>query len=368
MKIINRFEIPYYQFIDEHGKLLDESASCIDDKETLLALYRLMVFVRIFDTKAIALQRTGKLGTYPSTKGQEAVFVGVGRAMQQQDLFIPYYRDVGTLMQRGVKPSQILAYWGGDERGNCFANDDFPYCVPVGSQPLHATGAAYAMKYQKKPQAVLVMCGDGATSQGDFYEALNVAGIWSLPVVFVVCNNQWAISVPRDEQTKATTIAQKAIAAGFTGEQVDGNDVVAVLARTDAALKLAREKQQPTLLEMVCYRQSDHTTADDASRYEPKNRREEEWRKEPIGRFKRFLEAKNWWDETKEEELLATCAKDVEATVKEYLDMPPQPLTSMFDYLYETLPDCYKEQRAIVANMEAALANKQTKTEGSNHG
>lgn len=352
MEIINRFEIPHYQYIDEHGSLLDQSASCIDDKETMLALYRYMVFVRILDTKAIALQRTGKLGTYPSTKGQEAVFVGVGRALQQKDIFVPYYRDIGTLIQRGVKASQILTYWGGDERGNVFANEDFPYCVPIGSQELHATGAAFALKYKKTPQAVLVMCGDGATSQGDFYEALNVAGIWELPIVFVVCNNQWAISVPRAMQTKATTIAQKAIAAGFSGEQVDGDDVVAVFARTEAALKRARDEYKPTLLEMVCYRQSDHTTADDASRYEPKDRRESEWAKEPISRFKRFLESKQWWNDSLEEKLLADCASDVDNTVKDYLDLPPQALTSMFDHLYETLPECYAEQRAIVAEME----------------
>lgn len=368
MKIINRFEVPYYQFIDEHGKLLDATASCTDDKDMLLSLYRLMVFVRMLDTKAIALQRTGKLGTYPSTKGQEAVFVGVGRAMAQKDLFVPYYRDLGTLIQRGVRPAQILAYWGGDERGNCYASDDFPYCVPVGSQPLHATGAAFAMKYQKQPHAVLVMCGDGATSQGDFYEALNVAGIWQLPVVFVVCNNQWAISVPREEQTKAPTIAQKAIAAGFIGEQIDGNDITAVFARTQAALTLAREQHIPTLLEMVCYRQSDHTTADDASRYEPKNRREEEWRKEPIGRLKRFLEAKAWWDEGAEEKLLATSAKEVEEVVKEYIEMPREPLTDMFDYLYASLPPCYDEQRAIVADMEAVKAKDVLKTGETKHG
>lgn len=353
MNIINRFEIPYYQYIDEHGNLLDQSASCIDDKDVLLALYRYMVFVRVLDAKAIALQRTGKLGTYPSTRGQEAVFVGVGRALDKKDVFVPYYRDIGTLIQRGVNASQILTYWGGDERGNVFANDDFPYCVPIGSQTLHAAGAAFALKYKKTPHAVLVMCGDGGTSQGDFYEAMNVAGIWELPLVFVVCNNQWAISVPRERQTKAVTIAQKAIAAGFDGEQVDGNDVVAVFNRTDAALKRARQENKPTLLEMMCYRQSDHTTADDASRYEPKEHRDAAWPKEPISRLKQFLEKKSWWNQAEEEKLLAECAKDVEATVKEYIELEPQPLTSMFDYLYETLPECYAAQRAIVAEMES---------------
>src|SRR5262249_1462110 len=152
--------------------------------------------------------------------------------------------------------------------------------VPIASQTLHAAGAAYAVKYHKEKRAVLSLFGDGATSQGDFYEAINVSGVWKLPVVFVVCNNQWAISVPRQAQTAAHTLAQKAIAAGIPGEQVDGNDIIAVQHRTAEALKNAREKSQPSLIEMLCYRQHDHTTADDASRYEPKHLREQEWKKE----------------------------------------------------------------------------------------
>src|SRR3990167_6084344 len=303
VKIIDRFEVPYYQYLNEESELADEAPILAQDKKSLLHLYRLLVLVRTFDAKAIALQRTGKLGTYPSTRGQEAGFVGIGHAMDKNDIFVPYYRDVGTLIQRGVKLSQILQYWGGDERGNCFTPDseDFPYSVPVGSQPLHAAGAAFAVKYHQQKRAVLAVCGDGATSQGDFYEAMNVAGAWKLPVVFVVCNNQWAISVSRDVQTASHTLAQKAIAAGFLGEQVDGNDIIAVQHRTAESLKNAREKGEPRLLEMVCYRQSDHTTADDASRYEPKNIREQEWKKEPIMRLQNYLKTLGVWAEKVEE-------------------------------------------------------------------
>lgn len=357
MKIIDRFEIPYYQYLNELGQISDNDSPIAKDIDTLKALYRLMVLVRTMDTKAIALQRTGKLGTYPSTRGQEAVFVGIGHAMAKSDIFIPYYRDMGTLIQRGVKLSQILLYWGGDERGNVFTKDskDFPFSVPVGSQPLHAAGAAYAVKYRKEQNAVVTVCGDGATSQGDFYEALNVAGVWKLPVVFVVCNNQWAISVARGVQTAAQTLAQKAIAAGITGEQVDGNDMIAVETRMQAALERARKNHEPTLLEMVCYRQHDHTTADDASRYETKSIREEEWKKEPIGRLKRYLESQNAWNAEDQQALETKCAEEVDAAVAEYLAVPPQPLTSMFDYLYETLPDIYAEQRQIVAEKEVAV-------------
>lgn len=355
MKIIDRFEVPYYQYLNEVSQITDNIPSLTKDTKTLTHLYRLMVLVRTMDTKAIALQRTGKLGTYPSTRGQEAVFVGVGNAMEKTDIFVPYYRDMGTLIQRGVKLSQIFQYWGGDERGNIFMNShDFPFSVPVGSQPLHAAGAAYAVKYHKEKRAVLSMCGDGATSQGDFYEALNVSGIWKLPVVFVVCNNQWAISVSRQVQTAAHTLAQKAIAAGFLGEQIDGNDIIAVQHRTTEALKNAREHGEPRLLEMVCYRQHDHTTADDASRYEPKNLREQEWKKEPVMRLRRYLEKLGVWSEKQEEILLAECAAEVDAAVKEYQSLPPQPLQSMFDYLYAKLPNAYTEQRDMLKDAENA--------------
>lgn len=355
MKIIDRFEVPYYQYLNEHSQLADEIPPLAEDKPTLLELYRLMMLVRIMDTKAIALQRTGKLGTYPSTRGQEAVFVGIGHAMQKKDVFVPYYRDMGTLIQRGVKLSQILLYWGGDERGNVFTPDseDFPFSVPVGSQPLHAAGAAYALKYHQQKQAVLTVCGDGGTSQGDFYEALNVAGIWKLPVVFVVCNNQWAISVSRQAQTAAHTIAQKAIAAGFTGEQVDGNDIIAVQHRTAEALKHAREQHEPRLLEMVCYRQSDHTTADDASRYEPKHLREQEWKKEPINRLRHYLETLGVWTKSLEEKIQKECGDEVDNAVKEYVETLPQPLTSMLDYLYASLPKAYQEQHDRLKEMES---------------
>lgn len=352
MKVIDHFEVPYYQYLNEDSQLADEIPSVAEDVPTLLQLYRTMVLVRTMDTKAIALQRTGKLGTYPSTRGQEAVFVGVGNAMAKSDIFVPYYRDMGTLIQRGVKLSQILQYWGGDERGNCYESEDFPYSVPIGSQTLHAAGAAYAVKYRKENRAVLSLFGEGATSQGDFYEAINVAGVWKLPIVFVVCNNQWAISVSRQAQTAANTIAQKAIAAGFSGEQIDGNDIIAVQHRTTEALKAAREKGEPRLLEMVCYRQHDHTTADDASRYEPKSLREQEWKKEPILRLRRYLEKINAWSEEQENTLLAECAVEVDKAVQEYLSITPQPLESMFDYLYATLPAAYTAQRDMLKEME----------------
>lgn len=353
MEIVARFEVPYYQYLNEEGALVGELPDFAKDPNHLCELYRLMVLNRVFDTKAIALQRTGKIGTYPSTRGQEAAFVGVGAAMAKDDVLVPYYRDVGILMQRGVDLANILLYWGGDERGNSFASAEhnFPYSVPVGSQPLHAAGVATAFKIRNQKRAVVAVLGEGGTSQGDFYEAMNVAGVWKLPVVFVVNNNQWAISVPREAQTAAQTIAQKAIAAGFAGEQVDGNDVIAVRERTEVALKKARDTNEPTLLEIISYRQSDHTTADDASRYEAKGHREKHWPKEPIERLRRYLEKIGAWDTQKEENLQTECSKEVEKIVERYLSTEPQPLESIFDYLYETLPGIYHEQRELLLTL-----------------
>lgn len=354
MNIVARFEVPYYQFLDENSRIVSELPAFAKNSDHLLHLYRLMVFNRVLDTKAIALQRTGKMGTYPSIRGQEAAFVGVGDAMDASDIFVPYYRDIGVLLQRGVKLSDIFLYWGGDERGNQYAsaNSNFPYSVPVGSQPLHAVGIASALTIRNEKHAVLTICGEGGTSQGDFYEAMNVAGVWQLPVVFVINNNQWAISVSRKAQTSAETIAQKAFAAGFSGEQVDGNDVIAVRERTDVALKKAREHREPTLIEIIDYRQSDHTTADDARRYEPQTLRETEWKKEPIARLRQYLETMQLWDDAKEQLWQDECTKEVEKSVEEYLQTPPAPLESMIDYLYETVPSAYSEQREHIKNLD----------------
>jgi len=356
LKIVGHFDIPYFQYLDESSQLVAPLPDFLQDPQKLLELYRYLVLTRLFDQKAIALQRTGKLGTYPSTRGQEAVFVGIGQALAEDDIYVPYYRDHGALIQRGVSLVQILLYWGGDERGNTFASQEqnFPYSVPVGSQPLYAAGAAAALKYKKQKRAVACVCGDGASSQGDFYEALNVAGVWRLPLVTLVCNNQWAISVPRDQQTAAQTLAQKAIAAGIYGEQVDGNDVIAVRARVTEALTKAREEHQPSLLELICYRQGDHTTADDASRYETAGLREEKWPQEPVARLRQYLMAQGLWSAPDEEKLIARCTAEVEQAVLEYQEMEPQAPETMFDYLYATLPKAYQQQRQLTLAKGAA--------------
>jgi pyruvate dehydrogenase E1 component alpha subunit len=217
LQVIARFEVHRRQYLGVDGRAHANLPAFAVDPVSLIAIYRGMVLTRAFDLKAVALQRTGRLGTYAVSLGQEAVSVGVASAMGADDVLLPSYRDNGTLLCRGVKMEEILLYWGGDERGNLTSGPahDFPFCVPVGSQAPHAAGVAYAFKLRKQPRVAVCLLGDGATSKGDVYEAMNFAGVHKLPLVFVVNNNQWAISVALKLQSAAQTLAQKAIAAGF---------------------------------------------------------------------------------------------------------------------------------------------------------
>lgn len=347
--IVAEFTIPYFRYLNPAGEPEQPVPAFAHDKETLLAMYRMMVLTRLFDKKAVALQRTGKLGTYPPNIGQEAIGVGIGSAMKSEDVFCPYYREYGAQFWRGVKMEEVLLYWGGDERGSAFSQcNDFPICVPIASQTLHAAGAAFALKYRHEKAGVVAMIGDGGTSRGDFYESMNVAGVWQLPVVYVINNNQWAISVPRDHQTKAQTLAQKAIAAGIEGWQIDGNDVLAVRDAVERALEKARRGGGPTVIEAISYRMGDHTTADDASRYRAQEELKENEKQDPIMRLRNYMVSLSYWDAAQEELLLKTLAQEVEEAVKRFEAMPAQPPEAMFDYLYETLPAAYVAQRDAV--------------------
>ena len=346
MTTVAYFSIEYIQFLNAEGKLTQPLPTFAQDPKILLDMYRLMVFTRLFDAKAVALQRTGKMSTFPSSLGQEAIAAGVAKALLPTDIFVPYYRDQGIMIERGVKPAKIFAYWGGDERGSDFEPaHDFPISVPISTQLLHACGAAYAFLLRKQPHAVLTLCGDGGTSEGDFYEAINFAGVFKVPVVFVVNNNQWAISVPRSHQTGAATIAQKAIAGGFEGIQVDGNDPLAVGDVVGKALAKARAGGGPTLIEAITYRLCDHTTADDAKRYVNKADLDSAWQREPIARLRSYLQSQHLWRDSDEEKLQRQCTEEIALAVDEYLNMPPQPATAMMDYLYAKLPTAYREQR-----------------------
>jgi len=348
LPVIARFEVRRRSYLAPDGTVLRPLPSFAFDTAVLISLYRGMVLTRAFDLKAVSLQRTGRLGTYAVSLGQEAVSVGIASAMREEDVVLPSYRDNGTLLWRGTKMEEILLFWGGDERGNLSSGPvhDFPYCIPVASQAPHAAGVAYAFKFRKEPRVAVCLFGDGATSKGDVWEAMNFAGVHKLPVVFVANNNQWAISVPLQLQTASQTLAQKAIAAGFCGEQVDGNDVIAMRAAAEDAIGEARAGGGPRLIEAVTYRLSDHTTADDAARYRPPEEVQARWKEEPIARLRAYLVSQKAWGKSQEEELAADCQKQIEAAIERYLATAPRAPETMFDHLYAELPRTYASQRA----------------------
>jgi len=341
--------IPSTQVLDSAGTVVGAMPEFAGDAAELVRLYRALVLTRTFDTKAVALQRTGRLGTYASSLGQEAVSVGAAAAMAPDDVFVPSFREHGGQIWRGVTLKELFLYWGGDERGNDFAGprEDFPVCVPVGSHPPHAVGVALAFRLRGEKRAAVCVIGDGATSKGDVAEALNMAGVWKVPAVFVINNNAWAISVPRDKQSAAATLAQKAAAAGIAGEQVDGNDVIAVRAVVERALARARQGLGPTLVEALTYRLCDHTTADDASRYRDDAEVSRHWAAEPLLRLRHFLTNSGRWDKAREDALLRECSSAVEQAADAYLATPPQPLSANFDFVYAAKPSELAEQQKL---------------------
>jgi pyruvate dehydrogenase E1 component alpha subunit len=246
-------------------------------------------------------------------------------------------------------------YWGGDERGNDFSGPvhDFAWSVPIATQCLHAAGAALAFKIRKEPRVAVSIVGDGGSSKGDFYGAINVAGAMTLPLVVVIVNNQWAISVPRKAQTGAKTLAQKGIAAGIESIQVDGNDLIAMRAAMDHAVKRARHGHGAMLIEAVTYRLSDHTTADDARRYRPDAEVKDAWTREPLKRMKAYLIAQKAWSEKEEEAWKEECGKRVDIEVNAYLETKSQALTAMFDFTYAEVPTDLAQQRAQALALDA---------------
>ncbi len=338
MATVASFEIEYLQYLGADGRLVREDLpEFAKDRKSLVELFKTMLYVRTFDTKAVALQRTGKLGTYASCLGHEAAHIGIGSAMQYDDVFAPSYREYGAQIVRGVKPRDILMYWGGDERGNDFSGPphDYPWCVPIGTQCLHAAGAALAFKLRGEPRVAVTCVGDGGSSKTDTYAAINSAGAYTLPFVLCIINNQWAISVPRSAQTGAKTLAQKGLAGGLDCVQVDGNDIIAVRAAMDHAIKRARNGHGGSVLELVTYRLCYRDDAEVKAG----------WEREPMSRLRTFLISEGVWSETEEAAWKEECGKRVDVEVNAYLETKVQPVEAMFDYLYAELPTELEAQR-----------------------
>jgi pyruvate dehydrogenase E1 component alpha subunit len=334
-----------YQILKEDGSVISGMPQL--SKEQILQMYKWMVLARTFDARCIKLQRQGRMGTYASVLGQEADQVGSTFALVDGDWLVPTFRENASCMVRGMHMKSLLQYWGGDERGHADkdAKNVLPISIPISTQDVHAVGIAMAMQYKGEKHAVLCHMGDGGTSEGDFHEALNFAGVFQAPVVFLATNNQWAISVPRAKQTHANTLAQKALAYGFSGIVVDGNDLFAVYKVVSKALQKSRNGGGPTLIECVTYRMGDHTTADDQKRY--RNQKEvAQWKKkDPVDRVRKYMIRKKMWDVKKEKKLLEEVTLLVSTAVKEYEeDSLPNP-KDMFAHTFATLTAQLEEQQ-----------------------
>src|SRR3989338_3260935 len=344
-KIAASFHVPYIHVMDESGNV-DKNLMPALDAEAVKAMYRVMVLARTLDETMLKLQREGRCGVYAPLRGQEASQVGAASALSKSDWLFPMYRDGAAMLLKGMPARLIIQYFKGDERGMNIPKgvNMFPFAIPVSTQNPHAVGAAMAAKMRGDKIAVMVFLGDGASSKGDFYEAMNFAGVFKAPVVFVCENNQYAISVPRAQQTAAETIAQKAIACGFPGVQVDGNDLFAVYKAASDAVARARQGNGPTLIECVTYRLADHTTADDATKYRNDAEVKAWEKKDPIIRMERYLLANNTMSEGEFQAISEEARKDVDKSVADAEAVPKQKPEDIFNYVYAEMPQNLKEQ------------------------
>ena len=334
-----------YQLLDTDGKLVGQMPDLSDER--LLALYRYMQLGRAFSNKIIALQRQGRATTFGSLAGQEATAVGLAAPMQAQDWLATSYREIASLIVKGV-PLATLAYtFRGFTPANWPAESRcLPFQIVIGTQMLHAVGLAMAAKIAGDPVVAVGVCGDGATSEGDFNEALNFAGVYQAPAVLVVQNNGWAISVPRNKQSAAQTLATRGAGFGIPSQLVDGNDILAVYDVMHKAIERARSGQGPTLIETLTYRIGAHTTADDPTRYRDAAE-VEAWRaKDPIARFEKFLMARGLLDEEQVQEIVAGVEEEMNEAVQVAEATPPMAPDSFFDYASATLTPRLQAQRA----------------------
>lgn len=334
------------QIMDETGVILKpDLVSELSDTEWL-QLYKTMVKTRTADDLANLLQRQGRMLTYAPNTGQEAAQVGSAAAMAENDWLVPAFRELGALLWRGVQLEHIYLYWYGNELGSKFFADSrvLPIAVPVASQLPHAVGIGMASNIKGEKDVTVAFVGDGGTSYGDFSEALNFAGVFNAPVVFIIQNNQYAISVPRKKQTKAETLAKKAVAAGISGIFVDGNDLFAMYAATKEAVKGARAGEGPTLIEAYTYRLGAHTTSDDPTKY----RQDEEiakWeKKDPLKRMKNYLVSQGAWSEDRDETLHKTYKEEALEVFRKVEATGETKIEDIFKYTYEKMPAHLREQ------------------------
>ncbi|HLE42560.1 MAG TPA: pyruvate dehydrogenase (acetyl-transferring) E1 component subunit alpha [Methylomirabilota bacterium] len=352
--------IEYLSILDADGHVDSELEPKIPPDD-LRRLYRTFLLARRFDERMLRLQRQGRIGTFGPTKGHEAAVLGSVYALRPTDWMVPYYREWPAYMWRGWPLENLILYYAGYAEGMRVPDGfhDLPLCIPIASQVPHAVGVAYAARYKGEDSVALVYLGDGATSHGDCQEAMNFAGVFQAPVVFLVLNNQWAISMPRSKQTRARTLAQKATAYGFAGVQVDGNDLLACYVGTREAVERARQGKGPTLVEAVTYRLSMHTTADDPTKYRSEDEVKAWEAKEPLPRFRRYVEQKGLVDEQIHAELEAEVDAQIRGSVEAAEARMKPDLMEVFEHVYAERPAELEAQRQALARYLEATAQVQ---------
>jgi pyruvate dehydrogenase E1 component alpha subunit len=342
------YRVDYLSILDENGQLDKDLEPDIPD-DLLMKLHRAMLLGRRFDERMLTLQRQGRIGTFAPIKGQEASQLGAVALLEPEDWLVPSFRETPSELWRGKKMENVLLIFAGYNEGGHIPQElnNMPVAIPVGTHPLHAAGIAYAMKYRKKKNVAMTFFGDGATSEGDFYEAMNFASVYQVPMIFVCQNNQWAISVPRSRQTHSKTLAQKALACDMPAIQVDGNDILAVYTAAREAVERARSGGGPTLIECITYRMSVHTTADDPKRYRTDEEVAEWEKRDPIARFQKYLKDKGLLTDEKIASLDEEVKGEVKEAEKRWEEMTkeaPDPM-AMFDHLYAEPPAYLLEQK-----------------------
>ena len=339
--------IEHVSILDEDSKFDAKLGRGLIPDDDVVRLYEHMSICRHFDEVAFKLQRSGRMGTYPENRGQEAVSLGAAYVLRSDDWMVPCYRENAGLFWRGLPMEFILLHWMGDERGNEIPGDlaMTPQAIPIGTQMLHAVGLAWAAKYRGQDRIACTFFGDGASSEGDCHEALNFAANLNIPVVFVCQNNGWAISVPTNIQCSAPTVAQRGIAYGMHCVQCDGNDLFAVAKVVRDAAERARTEHRPTFIEAITYRMGDHTTADDARRYRDQADVETWKKRDPLLRLRRYLKERKLWDDAREKAIGARAREEVAGAAKRAEDIAEPVPNDMFDSLYETLSPDLETQR-----------------------
>lgn len=343
-EIESKFEM--FQVLNEDGEIVNEQYVPDLTDEELKELMTRMVYTRVLDQRSIALNRQGRLGFYAPTAGQEASQIASHFALDKDDFLLPGYRDVPQLIWHGLPLYKAFLFSKGHFHGNQMEGvNGLPPQIIIGAQYIQAAGVALGLKMRGKKQVAVTYTGDGGTSQGDFYEGLNFAGVYEVPAIFFVQNNFFAISVPVEIQTKAKTLAQKSVAAGIEGIQVDGMDPLAVYAVTKHARERALNGEGPTLIETITYRYGPHTMAgDDPTRYRTKDLDDEWAKKDPLIRFRKYLESKNLWTKDEEEAVIERAKEEIKDAIKQADAYPKQKVTELIEIMHEELPQNLKEQ------------------------